>query len=111
MNQTEIDFTHGLENNMESQFNYKLNLDHFNNQCRIVLEQLLTGRKLNVRDAFINLGIGHLPRRIKDLREAGIPVCDEFPLDEKTGKKERFKKYWLERKVIDAILGSTEQNR
>ncbi|MEM1337297.1 MAG: hypothetical protein AAGF96_06080 [Bacteroidota bacterium] len=106
MNQT-LDFTHGIENNQESEANYIKHLDEFNRQCRIVLEQLLTGQRMNVRDSLIYLGIGHLPRRIKDLREAGIPVEDEFPLLD-DGKKGRFKEYWLEKEFINEFLDSTK---
>lgn len=101
--QTTLDFTHAIENNPESDANYTANLDRFNNQCRIVLEQLLTGRRLTVREAYINLDIGHLPRRIADLKEAGIPVLDEFP-ENKDGTKKRFKEYWLEKSFINRFL-------
>lgn len=106
MEQTTIDFTHGIENNPESDANYMANLDDFNRQCRIVLEQLLTGRRLTVREAFINLNIGHLPRRIADLKDAGIPVQDEFPeVGTPSGtKKGRFKEYWLDRSFINRFL-------
>ncbi len=103
MDKLAIDFIHNMENNQESDENYIMNLDHFNNQCRIVLEQLLTGRRMNVRDALISLNIGHLPRRIADLREAGIPVNDEFPKN-KDGTKKRFKEYWLEKTFINKFL-------
>jgi len=103
MEQKTIDFTHGVENNPESEENYILHLDRFNKQCRTVLEQLLTGRRLNVRDAFMGLDIGHLPRRIKDLREAGIPVNDEFPRNP-DGSKARFKEYWLDPQFINGYL-------
>lgn len=103
MDQMAIDFTHNMENNQESDENYILNLDHFNNQCRMVLEQLLTGRRLTVRGALISMDIGHLPRRIADLREAGIPVSDEFPKNE-DGTKKRFKEYWLEKPFINKFL-------
>lgn len=102
-----IDFTHGVENNPESEENYVMNLDRFNNQCRTVLEELLTGRRMNVRDALMGLGIGHLPRRIADLREAGIPVNDEFPKLH-DGRKGRFKEYWLERTFINKFLSNME---
>lgn len=104
MNQT-LDFTHGIENNSESEANYIKHLEDFNKQCRIVLEQLLTGQRMNVRDALIHLGIGHLPRRIKDLRESGIPVKCEFPQKE-DGTKKKFKEYWLEKEFINEFLDS-----
>lgn len=101
----EIDFTHGIENNLESDDNYIKHLEDFNNQCRTVLEQLLTGRRINVRDSLIYMGVGHLPRRIKDLRDAGIPVQDEFPML-KNGKKSRYKEYWLKKSFIDEFFES-----
>lgn len=104
-------FTHEIENNAESEANYITNLEHFNNQCRTVLEQLLTGRRLTVRGALIHMNIGHLPRRIKDLKDAGIMVMDEFPVDPVTGKKKTHKEYYLEDNFIQQYLCRQSQGK
>lgn len=86
---------HGLENNSESDNNYLDNVKHFNNQCRIVFEQLMTGRRLTTMTA-MKLGIGDLRRRCKDLIDLhDIPVQKEY----KEGS--RFKEYFLNKEYID----------
>lgn len=95
--QTQLDLTksHGFENNKESNQLYKDNLKHFNNQCRIVLEQLLTGRKLTTLTA-MQLGIGDLRRRVKDLIDIhNIPVKKEYR------QGSRFKEFFLEKSFIN----------
>ena len=95
--QQSLDFTkhHGRENNQGSQNIYDLNLDSFNRQCRIVLEQLLTGRKLTFKEAFIHLGISDLRRRAKDLKDIyNIPVKDRTV-------NGNFKEWYLEMDFID----------
>jgi len=88
--------TYHRHNNAESQADFDINMDHFNRQCKIVLEQLLTGRGMNVKDAMINLNIMHLPRRIKTLRDSGIPVLDR-PLG--GGRKE----YFIDREFLNGF--------
>ena len=87
-----------FENNKESQEMYESNLDHFNRQCRIVLEQMLTGRKLTTMSA-MKLKIGDLRRRVKDLKDLhNIPVKSAY----KEGS--RFKEYFLEKEFINNFL-------
>ncbi len=74
-------------NNENSQKQFDENQQHFNRQCRITLEQLLTGRGMNSYDSMVNLKIMHLARRIKTLRDSGIPVLDR-PLG--GGRKEYY---------------------
>jgi hypothetical protein len=84
-----------LENNPESFERYKKDLSHYNNQCRIVLEQMLTGRKLTTMTA-MSLGIGDLRRRCKDLRDLhNIPVISRY-MD-----GSRFKEYYLPKSFIE----------
>ena len=79
--------TYHNHNNIESQEHFDTNTVHFNRQCKIVLEQLLTGQGINSFDAMVGLRIMHLARRIKTLRDSGIPVSDR-PLG--GGRKEYF---------------------
>lgn len=100
--QTVIDFTksHGRENNPISEHNYSNDLEHYNNQCRIVLEQLLTGKRLTTMSAMM-LGIGDMRRRAKDLRDIhNIPIKDSFK------KGTRFKEWWLESSFINQFLSA-----
>lgn len=89
--QTEFDFSNNyhVENNKESQQNFNRNIDHLNNQCKIVYEALLRGERLTTTTALLKYGIGHLPRRIKDLIDNyKIPIQSEFT-------KDRYKEYFL----------------
>ena len=98
---TELNFNkeHALENNTESDNMYLDNLDHFNKQCRIVFEQLMTGRSLTFRDALIGFGIGDLRRRCKDLKDLyKIPVKDRYV------NNTRFKEWYLEKEFINEYL-------
>jgi hypothetical protein len=100
MNQIELDFnkSHGKENTQENEINYLGDLEHFNNQCRIVLEQLLTGRRLTTISA-LRLGVGDLRRRIKDLIDIhNIPVQKEY----RNGS--RFKEFFLTKEFINKHL-------
>ncbi len=69
---------HAAENNAESQLHLENNQDHFVNQCENVLALLKSGVRLTVKEAIIKYNIGHLPRRIKDLRDAGNIIQDRF---------------------------------
>lgn len=75
MPQLAIDFTARIENNIQSQSILNQNKDKLNNQCQIVLDLLMKGERLTVRDAMIHYGIGDLRRRVKDLKDAaGISI-------------------------------------
>ena len=67
--QTQIDFFHTKENNSHSQQILDDNYDRLNNQCRTVLNVLMTGRRLTVKDAMNEYGIGDLRRRVKDIND------------------------------------------
>lgn len=67
-----IDFTKPLvhyENNSESQNNFDANIEHFSNHCKILYKALIKGVKMTSFKAMNEYGIGHLPRRIKDLTD------------------------------------------
>ena len=76
--QTTITFpVHSRENNARSQAHLDSNRKRFSNQCQLVYDWLMTGKTLTRKEAMNLLDIRHLPRRIADLREAGIDVKDK----------------------------------
>jgi hypothetical protein len=87
--QTEIDFVHTVENNSESKQILNANREHLSAQCEKVLELLTSGKRLTVRDAMIEYGIGDLRRRVKDLKENGYNVKGDLI-------EGRFKIYYLD---------------
>lgn len=89
--QTSLDFTHGLENNQESNQNYFQQKDKFSSQCKYLLKLLQQGVKMTTYTALVIYKIGHLQRRIKDLRDAGIQINDRW-ITTDTG---RLKEYYL----------------
>lgn len=80
---------HHTENNSGSQLILDFNRTHLNNQCKLVLDLLQKGKKLTVREAMVEYGIGDLRRRCKDLRDSGYPVQSRL-IDG------RFKEYYLD---------------
>lgn len=94
--QLHLDFTrldHGKENNAQSERHYEANLDRFTSHCRNILERLLKGERLTTARQ-MEYGTGDLRARIRDLRNAGIPVQDDF-IKTEDGKRTRFKYYYL----------------
>jgi hypothetical protein len=76
-----------VENNAQSQAHYDANMRKFSAQCKKVYSQMMRGESLTTADALRD-GIGHLPRRIKDLRELGVKISDERMPD-------GYKKYYM----------------
>ena len=76
------------ENNSESTKILRDNVKHFSKQCIVLKEALERGERLTTVDALLKYKIGHLPRRIKDLRDAGVNIKDEL-------LQGRYKKYFL----------------
>lgn len=60
-------------------------------QNKAILAHLKKGRSITFWDAVKDFGVMHLPRRIKDLKEAGHPITDEW--ETRNGK--RYKRYRL----------------
>lgn len=77
---------HARENNSASQTFLDFNRPRLSKQCDKVLALLQSGKRLTVRGAMIEHDIGHLPRRIADLKENGIAVRDDW----KDGVKEYY---------------------
>lgn len=70
----QYDLLHSHENNRESKSILEANRERLSAQCAKVLELFRQGKKLTVRSAMIEHSIGHLPRRVKDLKEAGYQI-------------------------------------
>ncbi len=52
------------------------------------------GLRITCKKAFTQFGIGHLPRRIKDLKEAGYPIADAWiSVRKANGQKARVKEW------------------
>lgn len=83
---------HQTENNEDSQRHLQENAQSFSDQCLKVVELLNQGKRLTVLWA-ANSGIASLPRRIKDLRDGGFDIQDEWVKNEK-GKR-LYKEYFL----------------
>lgn len=79
---------HTIENNNESQLILEFNRERLGKQCELVLELFRQGKRLTVRSAMIEHGIGDLRRRVADLKENGYNVQSEI-------KAGGFKEYWL----------------
>lgn len=62
-------------------------------QNKAILAHMKRGGSVTFFAAVQDFGVMHLPRRIKDLKEAGHDIQDEWI--KANGK--RFKRYWLAR--------------
>lgn len=84
-----------IENNKESQTYYDGNLDKFTNQCKKLMNYMMTGKKVNGDIAYTFLNIRHLPRRIKDLKDLhGVKIESSF---NSSGMKD----YWLAKQTVE----------
>lgn len=85
---------HTRENSRENEKHLNANRPRFNCQCKLVIELLKSGEVLTTRKALLNYNIGDLRRRIKDLKDSGIEIQEDWELDSE-GKTTRFKKWWI----------------
>lgn len=97
--QPEIDFTkavHVRENTQPNENHLNANRQKFTGQCAIVLSLLQKGEVLSSYSAMTQWHIGHLARRIKDLKdEAKVEgIEDQFEMDD-TGKHTRNKIWFM----------------
>ena len=90
--QLPLDFTHRQENNYQSRKHLEENREKFNRQCQLVYDLLRSGVRLTVLSAITEYGISSLPRRILDLKEAGVEIKDCWV---RADGKERWKEYYL----------------
>ena len=86
--------THKKENNSESQANLEKHKVKFNRQMQAVFDHLISGAELDSLTAMLGLKtnqytvcIGHLPRRILDLKEKGVRISS---VQHKNGTKTWF---------------------
>jgi hypothetical protein len=77
-----------VENNPASTKILRDNVKHFSRQCIVLKEAFERGEVLTVFDIMTKYFIGDPRARIRDLRDAGVPVKDELI-------EKRFKKYYL----------------
>lgn len=95
---------HLKENNSESQKHLEDNRSKFSTQCDYVLYLLSIGVKLTSYSAMTEYKIGHLARRIKDLKDSGrdrakgFLIVDEFEKDW-DGVKTRNKVWYADYKL------------
>lgn len=95
MVQYEIDFSvHVRENSRVNEAHLNANRPRFNKQCAKVLSLLLSGEVLTTTEALLKYRIGDLRRRIKDLKDSGIEIQEDWELDSE-GKTTRFKKWFM----------------
>lgn len=64
-----------------------------NSQNNEILAYMKSKGAVSFYMALKEFGTLHLPRRIKDLKEAGHQISDEWVQNNRSGK--RYKKYWL----------------
>lgn len=66
-------------------------------QTRKILNYMLAGNSTTSYDAVGRFECMRLPARIKDLRDAGVPVKDdwEYELDKNGKVVKKWKKYWI----------------
>lgn len=65
-------------------------------QNEAIKQHLVSGGKVTALMSVRMFGVIHLPRRIKDLKERGLAICDEWKeVVKANGKKARIKEYYL----------------
>lgn len=82
------------ENSKVNQRHHDDNIEHFAKQDQLVLTLLQQGMKLTTGQALLKYKIGDLRRRVKSLRDAGVPISDEFAKDAQ-GNRTRYKRYFI----------------
>ena len=73
-------------------------------QCNKILRALMRGRKLSFNDAREISGSNHVPRRMKDLNERGVPVESEWVETEDS----RFKIWYISKEYRDLYRRESE---
>lgn len=71
-----------------------MDIDNFTSQNDMLKEWLEQGNTITGLEASIRFGIGHLPRRIKDLKERGMKIESEtIAVQKANGKTARVSQY------------------
>jgi hypothetical protein len=99
MIQTSFDFTvHAKENNNDSQAHLEANTEKWMHHCQIIYQAMLEGKKVGNEDPRVwdeSIGrmrrIGHLPRRIADIKK----YLEGTEIEIKDGWENGFKYYYL----------------
>ena len=97
-----FDVAHRKENNRESQNILDQRRDDFSGDCWEILQRLMRGEVLTVKDMMIADVTCHLPRRILDLKEQGVNVNDRWV--EVNGKKHHHKEWWMDFNEKERIM-------
>lgn len=84
-------FSH-IENNVASQQHFEENKVHFSKQCEYLYNLLMRGESITVHSGVLDHGINSVPRRILDLRNAGIKISDTFLSNE---DRPKFKSWFM----------------
>lgn len=70
-------------------------------QCIRVVDYMKTFGSITSAQAFIDLGVMHLPKRISELRQRGVLIDDEFiSVTNRYGEPCRVKKYSLRSEIL-----------
>lgn len=83
---------HTQENNPISREFLNEHKEKFAHDTYMVLCVLVSGRKLDYKTALVDGLTGDLRRRVKDLRDMGIPVSDEWVT---TTNERKFKRWFM----------------
>lgn len=103
------DFTktvHVRENKPENEQHLNDNRQKFTGQCAIVLSLLLKGVVLSSYSAMVQFKIGHLARRIKDLKDSegfAFNIEDQFEYDT-DGKATRNKIWFIREQLSESTM-------
>lgn len=97
MNQLTISFNqiHARENNTLSESHLNQYREKFTHDCFEVLKKLVRGEKLTMKSAIVSGLTGDLRRRVKDLKDYGIPIQADYLENKETGVKDSFKTYYM----------------
>lgn len=93
---------HVRENKPDNEKHLNENRQKFTGQCAIVLSLLQKGVVLSSYTAMVHYHVGHLARRIKDLRDEGkvTTIEDQFEMDAQ-GKATRNKIWFIREALTD----------
>lgn len=110
--QFSLDFqpVHLRENSPLSQSHLDANRERFTASCFEVLKALVKGLELTTDNAKELCGTRSLPRRLKDLRDMGISISDEWILI--NGRKSHMKWYMSESdksKSLEVLLSKMRE--
>lgn len=104
--QIEIDWmkaVHVRENSGTNENHLNANRQKFTGQCAIVLSLLQQGLVLSSYSAMVQYHVGHLPRRIKDLKDnpkTPVRIDEKFEMTE-DGKTTRNKLWFIKERLSE----------